>query len=47
MTFNGRSILFVALGCGLIVVPISRTQAQQTKDPSLQARPASGQDQGD
>jgi GWxTD domain-containing protein len=45
MTFNGRSILFVALGCGLILVPVSRTQAQQPSDPSLQARPVSGQDQ--
>jgi GWxTD domain-containing protein len=46
MNFNGRSILFVALGCGLIVVPLSRIQAQQPTDPSLQARPASDQDQG-
>jgi GWxTD domain-containing protein len=45
MNFNGRSILFVALGCGLTVVSTSHIQAQQTTDPSLQARPASGQSQ--
>src|ERR1700722_8738334 len=45
MNFNGRSILFVALGCGLIVVPAFSIHAQQATDPSLQARPASGQDQ--
>jgi len=46
MIFNGRSILFVALGCGLIVIPSSRIQAQQATDPALQTRPASDQDQG-
>ena len=45
MNFNGRSILFVALGCGLIVVPTLGIQAQQATDPALQARPATGQDQ--
>ena len=43
MIFNGRSILFVALGCGLAFVPASPIHAQT--DPSLQARPGSGQDQ--
>ena len=43
MIFTGRSILFVALGCGLTLVP--GIHAQQAGDPKLQARPASGQDQ--
>ena len=45
MNFNGRSILFVALGCGLSFVSAPGIHAQQAADPSLQARPASGQDQ--
>src|ERR1700757_4348173 len=45
MISNGRSFLVVALGCGLTFVPAARIHAQQTTDPSLQARPASGQDQ--
>ena len=45
MNFNGRSILFVALGCGLTFVPAFGIHAQQATDPSLQAHPASGQDQ--
>ena len=45
MNFNGRSILFVALGCGLSFVSAHGIHAQQAADPSLQARPASGQDQ--
>ncbi len=45
MNFNGRSFLFVALGCGLSFVPAHGIHAQQAADPSLQARPASGQDQ--
>src|SRR6201996_9418482 len=44
MILNGRSILFVALGCGLTFVSASAIHAQQ-QDPSLQARPASGQSQ--
>ena len=44
MIFSGRSFLFVALGCGLTLFPASRIQAQQTDDPGLKARPASGQE---
>jgi GWxTD domain-containing protein len=46
MNFNGRSFLFVALGCGLILLPASRIYAQQADDPALKARQASGQDSG-
>jgi len=47
MNFNGRSFLFVALGCGLILLPATGIHAQQsTDDPSLKARPAAGQDAG-
>jgi len=46
MNFNGRSILFVALGCGLFVVPTLGIKAQQATDPALQSRPASDQEQG-
>jgi len=44
MIFNGRSILFVALVCGLTFVSASAIRAQQS-DPSLQNRPAAGQGQ--
>ena len=44
MNFNGRSVLFVALGCGLTLFPASRVYAQQTDDPALKARPADGQE---
>ena len=44
MIFNGRSFLFVALGCGLTIFPVFRIQAQQTEDPKVKARPAAGQD---
>ena len=49
MNFNGRSFLFVALGCGLILFPSPKSHAQQSQDPSLQNRPAQGgtQTQGD
>ena len=46
MNFSGRSFLFVALGCGLTLLPASRIHAQQTEDPALKARPAAGQDSG-
>ena len=46
MNFNGRSFLFVALGCGLTLLPASRVYAQQADDPALKARQASGQDSG-
>ena len=44
MNFSGRSFLSVALGCGLTLFPASLIHAQQTDDPGLKARPASGQD---
>ena len=47
MNLSGRSLLFVAVGCGLIILPASRIQAQQTSDPSLKARSASGQSSPD
>src|ERR1039457_4485140 len=52
MTFNGRNLLFAALGCGLVFIPAARLMAQQAADPSnppaaaqTQAAPASSQDQ--
>ena len=52
MTFNGRNLLFAALGCGLVFIPAARLTAQQAADPSnppaaaqTQAAPASSQDQ--
>jgi GWxTD domain-containing protein len=44
MNFNGRSFLFAALGCGILLLPIPSIHAQQSTDPSLKGRPASGQD---
>jgi hypothetical protein len=46
MNFSGRSVLFVALGCGLTLFPVSRIYSQQTDDPKVKARPAAGQDSG-
>ena len=46
MIFNGRSFLFVALGCGLTLFPASRAYSQQPDDPKVMARPAAGQDSG-
>jgi GWxTD domain-containing protein len=45
MTLNGRSFLFVALGCGLVFIPASGLIAQQTDNPSSQAQAAGGQAQ--
>ena len=52
MTFNGRNLLFAALGCGLVFIPAATLTAQQAADPSnplaaaqTQAAPASSQDQ--
>ena len=45
MTLNGRTILFVALGCGVVFTPANRLVAQQAANPSAQAQPASGQGQ--
>jgi len=43
--FNGRTVLYVALGCGLVFVPIRGLHAQQSTDPSPQAQSATGPDQ--
>jgi GWxTD domain-containing protein len=52
MTFNGRTVLYVALGCGLALAPISRLHAQQSDTSSAQdqdvdplKRPRSDKDQ--
>src|ERR1019366_3869977 len=45
MIFNGRTFLLVALGCGLAYIPATGLQAQDSASPSLQSRPAGGQDQ--
>ena len=45
MMFNGRTVLYVALGCGLVFVPIRGLHAQQSTDPSPQAQSATGPDQ--
>ncbi len=37
MTFNGRTFLYVALGCGLALVPISGLHAQQSGNSSAQS----------
>src|SRR6478672_4985856 len=44
MIFTGRTFLFVALGCGITLVPATGLRAQQSASPSAQAAP-SGQDQ--
>ncbi|MGA2352615.1 MAG: GWxTD domain-containing protein, partial [Terracidiphilus sp.] len=43
MTLNRSRLLFVALGCGLVLVPFSGLRAQQTGNPPTQAQPANGQ----
>jgi GWxTD domain-containing protein len=40
MTLNGRTILFVALGCGVVFTPANRLIAQQAANLSAQAQPA-------
>ena len=45
MTLNGRTFLYVALGCGLVFTPAIRLIAQQAANPSAQAQPSSGQGQ--
>jgi GWxTD domain-containing protein len=44
MMLNGRTIFFVALGCGLILSPPTRLRAQQSADSSKQAQAAADQD---
>ena len=46
MTLNGRTFLFVALGCGLVFTPAAGLRAQQAGNPPAQAQPATGQNQG-
>jgi GWxTD domain-containing protein len=49
MTFNGRTIIFAALGCGLAFTPAAGLLAQQTADPSSpaqQAQPSAVKSQG-
>ena len=43
MTHNYYRILFVALGCGLALTPITRLRAQQTNNAPTQVQPADGQ----
>jgi GWxTD domain-containing protein len=45
MMLNGRTVLYVALGCGLGFIPALGLRAQQSADQSAQAQPAAGQDQ--
>jgi GWxTD domain-containing protein len=42
MTFNGRTFLFVALGCGLVFIPSTGLFAQQAASPSATAQQQSG-----
>lgn len=42
---NSRRFLFVALGCGLVLVPSTGLRAQQSANASAQAQQAAGQDQ--
>jgi GWxTD domain-containing protein len=46
MTFNGRTFLFVALGCGLTILSATRLHAQQSSGTTAQA-PSSTQDPND
>ena len=45
MMLNGRTFLYVALGCGLVFIPAVGLHAQQSADQSAQAQPANGDDQ--
>jgi GWxTD domain-containing protein len=44
MVWSGRSVLFAAFGCGLILIPLPGLRAQQSADQSAQTQPAAGQD---
>src|SRR5580698_5087639 len=44
MICNGRTFLYVALGCGLAFAPLSGLRAQESSQPAAQAQ-SSGQDQ--
>jgi GWxTD domain-containing protein len=43
MTFNRYRLLFVALICGLIFIPVSRLHAQKADNPQAQAQSPDGQ----
>ncbi|MGA7856887.1 MAG: GWxTD domain-containing protein [Terracidiphilus sp.] len=45
MMLNGRTFLYVALGCSLVIIPSVGLHAQQSSDQSAQAQPANGDDQ--
>jgi len=45
MMLNRSNLLFVALGCGLVFIPVAGLRAQQTDNPPAQAQPANGQKQ--
>ena len=46
MTLNRRTLVFAALGCGLVFTPVHELRAQEPATPSAQqAQPAAGQDQ--
>jgi GWxTD domain-containing protein len=45
MTLNSRTFLFISLGCGLALIPVSRLSAQQATNPPAQAQPSTSQDQ--
>ena len=42
---NRYGLLFIALGCGAIMIPAAGAHAQQTGNPPAQAQPANGQTQ--
>ena len=44
MICNGRTFLYVALGCGFAFAPLSGLRAQESSQPAAQAQ-SSGQDQ--
>jgi GWxTD domain-containing protein len=46
MMLNRTRLLFVALGCGLLMIPAVKLPGQQTGNPPVQAQPANGQNQG-
>jgi GWxTD domain-containing protein len=45
MMLNRYGLLFIALGCGAIMIPAAGAHAQQTGNPPAQAQPANGQTQ--
>jgi GWxTD domain-containing protein len=45
MTLNRSTLVFAALGCGLVFTPVHGLRAQEPAAPAAQAQPAAGQDQ--